>query len=201
MGFHPFCLPALPRHLGIEFFVNGFYNAISDYIYLQPTGQFIDDDPVYQYVQDDSNLYGGEIGFHLHPHPLDWLHLESSFETVTGKLAHSNVYLPLIPANKLSNTFRVEFDGKQVSNKYAFVTLQNVFNKNNVGDFETRTGGYSLVNLGFGATIKAYNQPFNIKLSANNLFDKEYVSHLSRLKPDGIYNIGRNINIGVAVPF
>jgi len=185
----------------IEFFVNGFYNAISDYIYLQPTGQFIDDDPVYQYVQDDSNLYGGEIGFHLHPHPLDWLHLESSFETVTGKLADSNVYLPLIPANKLSNTFRVEFDGKQVSNKYAFVTLQNVFNKNNVGDFETRTGGYSLVNLGFGATIKAYNQPFNIKLSANNLFDKEYVSHLSRLKPDGIYNIGRNINIGVTVPF
>ena len=89
----------------IEFFVNGFYNAISDYIYLQPTGQFIDDDPVYQYVQDDSNLYGGEIGFHLHPHPLDWLHLESSFETVTGKLADSNVYLPLIPANKLSNTF------------------------------------------------------------------------------------------------
>ena len=108
--------------------------------------------------------------------------------------------LSLQQFNKLSNTFRVEFDGKHVSNKYAFVTLQNVFNKNNVGDFETRTGGYSLVNLGFGATIKAYNQPFNIKLSANNLFDKEYVSHLSRLKPDGIYNIGRNINIGVTVP-
>ncbi|WP_417443842.1 TonB-dependent receptor [Joostella sp.] len=185
----------------IEFFVNGFYNSVSDYIYLQPTGDFIDEDPVYQYVQDDSNLYGGEVGFHLHPHPLDWLHFESSFETVTGKLDDSDLYLPLIPANKLSNTFRVEFEGEHVSKKYAFVTLQNIFDKNNVGDFETRTGGYSLVNLGLGATIHAGNQPFDIKLSANNVFDKEYVSHLSRLKTDGIYNIGRNINIGVSVPF
>jgi iron complex outermembrane receptor protein len=30
-------------------------------------------------------LYGGEIGLHFHPHPLDWLHYETSFETVTGK--------------------------------------------------------------------------------------------------------------------
>ncbi|MEL4308299.1 TonB-dependent receptor [Joostella sp. CR20] len=185
----------------IEFFVNGFYNNVSDYIYLQPTGDFIDEDPVYQYVQDDSKLYGGEIGLHLHPHPLDWLHLESTFETVTGKLSDTDAYLPLIPANKLSNTLRVEFDGENITNKYAFVTLQNVFDQENPGDFETRTGGYSLVNLGLGATLKAFNQPFKLKVSANNLFDKTYVSHLSRLKTDGIYNIGRNINFGLSMPF
>ncbi|MDG3582120.1 TonB-dependent receptor [Galbibacter pacificus] len=184
-----------------EFFINGFYNAISDYIYLEPTGDEIDGQPVYQYVQNDSRLYGGEVGFHLHPHPFDWLHFESSFETVTGKLDDTDEYLPLIPANKLTNTFRVEMKDGALTKKYAFLTLQNVFNQNNVGTFETRTGGYSLVNIGLGATINPWNQPLSIKLTANNLLDKEYISHLSRLKPDGIYNIGRNINIGLSVPF
>jgi hypothetical protein len=35
---------------------------------------------------------------HFHPHPLDWLHYETSFETVTGKKQDGD-YLPLIPAN------------------------------------------------------------------------------------------------------
>jgi iron complex outermembrane receptor protein len=37
----------------------------------------------------------GEIGLHFHPHPLDWLHYETSFETVTGKKQDGD-YLPLI---------------------------------------------------------------------------------------------------------
>ncbi|QLE03012.1 TonB-dependent receptor [Galbibacter sp. BG1] len=185
----------------VEFFANGFYNTINDYIYLEPTGAIEDGDPVYQYVQDDSFLYGGEFGFHLHPHPIDWLHYETSFETVTGKLRDSGDYLPLIPANKLTNTFRVEFTKGNISNKYAFITMTNVFDQDNVDNFETRTGGYTLFNVGLGATFTAYNQPFQLSVSANNLFDKQYISHLSRLKVDGIYNIGRNINIGLSVPF
>jgi iron complex outermembrane receptor protein len=52
--------------------------------------------------------YTGEIGLHFHPHPLDWLHYETSFETVTGKKQNGD-YLPLIPANNWSNTIRTEF--------------------------------------------------------------------------------------------
>jgi iron complex outermembrane receptor protein len=66
----------------IEVFVNGFFNRINNYIFVSPNGDFVDENPVYLYVQDDAKLYGGEIGFHLHPHPLDWLHFESSFEMV-----------------------------------------------------------------------------------------------------------------------
>jgi iron complex outermembrane receptor protein len=40
---------------------------------------------VFSYIQNNAKLYGGEIGLHFHPHPLDWLHYETSFETVTGK--------------------------------------------------------------------------------------------------------------------
>src|SRR5690606_27242850 len=81
----------------VEFFANGFYNHVSDYIYLTPNGEFVEDDAVFLYTQNDAKLYGGEFGLHFHPHPLDWLHVESSFETVTGK--QDADYLPLIPAN------------------------------------------------------------------------------------------------------
>ena len=61
----------------IELFANAFYNKVNNYIFLNPNGDFIDDDPVFVYEQENASLYGGEFGFHLHPHPLDWLHFES----------------------------------------------------------------------------------------------------------------------------
>ncbi len=180
----------------IEFFVNGFYNLVNDYIYLSPNGTSINNTPVYNYVQDNSALYGGEIGLHFHPHPLDWLHYESSFETVTGKL-DSGHYLPLIPANSINNTIRVEFDYKEETNMYAFVKLKSVFSQDNVSTFETATGSYNLLSAGFGGNIKAFNNDLSIIISGTNLTDKTYVNHLSRLKPDGIFNMGRNFSLGL----
>ncbi len=182
-----------------ELFVNGFYNAVNDYIFLMPNGAVIDQDPVYVYTQDNAKLYGGEIGMHLHPHPLDWLHLESSFETVTGKQGNGK-YLPLIPAASLTNTFRVEFkrEDKTFFDTYGFITLNSVFDQNKVSEFETDTNGYHLVHMGIGSKIKLNPKlPLEFRITANNLLDKDYVSHLSRLKPEGINNIGRNINIGL----
>tara|TARA_R110002012_G_scaffold81945_2_gene207369 strand:- start:50377 stop:52614 length:2238 start_codon:yes stop_codon:yes gene_type:complete len=180
----------------IEFFVNGFYNHINNYIYLSPNGTFIDSEPVYNYVQDNAALYGGEVGLHFHPHPLDWLHYESSFETVTGKL-DSGDYLPLIPANSINNTIRVEFDIKEKASSYAFVKLQSVFNQGNVSTFETTTDGYNLLSAGFGGNIKVLNNDLSITISGTNLTNKTYINHLSRLKPDGIFNMGRNFSLGL----
>jgi iron complex outermembrane receptor protein len=184
-----------------EFYVNGFYNSISDYIYLEPDGTVIDGNAVFHYQQQDANLFGGEAGIHYHPHPLDWLHMESNFSSVTGQLKN-NGNLPLIPANNWANTLRFEFNkiNKDMKKGYGYLTLKSYFAQNKVSDFETTTNGYSLLNLGFGATITISNQPIDFKLSANNVLDKEYISHLSRLKSDGISNIGRNINLGISVP-
>ena len=185
----------------IEFFVNGFYNAIKDFIFIEPNGEVIREDDVFVYQQENAELYGGEIGFHLHPHPLDWLHFESSFETVIGK-QKNGTYLPLIPANSLVNTIRVESKTAQnwLNNGYAYITLKSVFDQDNVGDFENPTKGYNLVNLGFGGNVLAFNTPFEVRLSAQNIFDKTYISHLSRLKTDGIANIGRNISLAISIP-
>ena len=113
------------RH--IEVFANGFYNKLNNYIFASPTGEIIDDYQVYRYIQSDAKLYGGEFGFHLHPHPFDWLHLESSFATVIGE-EDSGEYLPLIPANKWSNTIRVEFKGTDTFNEiYTALNLDSFF--------------------------------------------------------------------------
>lgn len=184
----------------IEFFANGFHNAIKDYVFIKPNGNFIGQDVVFLYDQQNARLYGGEFGFHLHPHPLDWLHVESTYETVTGKL-NKDGYLPLIPADTWTNTLRVEFekDNNWLNNSYAFITLRSIFDKNKVNDFETTTDGYHLLNLGLGSTATVFGQEVDIRLSGNNLFNQTYISHLSRLKTDGIANIGTNVNIGFSI--
>jgi iron complex outermembrane receptor protein len=116
-----------------EFFVNGFYNHIN-YIYTSPAGFMLDNNDVFNYIQD--NNYMEEIGLHFHPHPLG-LHYETSFETVTGKKQDGD-YLPLIPANNWNNTIRTEFSIKNWL-RFCNANLSSTFNQNNVSGFETST--------------------------------------------------------------
>jgi len=175
-----------------EVFANGFYNHINNYIFIAPTGELEEAFFIYKYTQDNAKLYGGEIGWHLHPHPIDWLHLNSSFEIVIGKQKNGN-YLPLIPANKFTNTLKTEFKNKKwLQNGFGAITLESTFKQNNISEFETSTSDYNIVNLGVGGTIKLKTIDFNINLNMNNVFNESYISHLSRLKTNGIPNIGRN---------
>ncbi len=181
-----------------EFFVNGFYNKINNYIYSSPTGDIRDDNVVFDYVQNNAYLYGGEIGLHFHPHPLDWLHINSSFESVTGKKENGD-YLPFIPANNWNNAIRVDFkQAKWLSDGYASFDVSHTFDQRNVSGFETQTNDYTLLGIGLGGKITIGKTKFDVNLNGNNLLDKKYIAHLSRLKTDGIPNIGRNVVVGVS---
>lgn len=185
------------RNEHIELFANGFYNAVNNFIFLSPTNEVLQGNNVYEYQQNDAALYGGEFGFHLHPHPLDWIHFESSFETVTGRL-ENDAYLPLMPAHSLRNTFRINIaDGQLRKDSSFFVTLQNTFDQTKHSEFETRTGGYSLLSAGIESKFNFENIDLAVGITATNLTDKEYVSHLSRFKPEGILNIGRSVNLSL----
>ena len=181
----------------LEFFLNGFYNGLQDYIFLSPTGAVEDGADVYEYIQGDAKLYGGEAGFHFHPHKLDWLHLESSFELVIGKQENGD-YLPLIPANQWRNTLRGEFEIKDWWQKgFATINVASSFAQNNVSMFETPTDAYSIINLGLGGSLQVGNLEFDLSANLNNAFDTSYTAHLSRLKSEGIPNIGRNFILGL----
>lgn len=180
-----------------EFFVNGFYNNVNNYIYSSPSGTQINGFDVFDYIQNNAKLFGGEMGLHFHPHPLDWLHFETSFETVTGKKQNGD-FLPLIPANNWNNSIRTEFKIKNwVEDGFATLSVSSTFNQNKVSGFETKSNGYTLINLGFGGKVKLEKMVFDLNLNGNNLFNKKYISHLSRLKNDEIPNIGRNIVLGI----
>lgn len=180
-----------------DFFANGFYNHINNYIFISPNGNVIDDNFVYDYLQNNAVLYGGETGIHLHLHEIDWLHMTSSYEMVIGQL-NNNSSLPLIPANQWKNNFRANFDvSKNIKNSFIFLQANYTFNQNKIGEFETKTNDYFLLSSGIGTDIQLNKSKFNMYLTATNLLNKQYIAHLSRLKADGIYNMGRNIILGV----
>jgi len=188
------------KHLTFD--VSAFYNNIFNYIHLSPTTDTTDEGvDIYRYMQADAYLYGGEVSIHLHPHPLHWLHLKSTYSYVIGKKKQGG-YLPLIPGQKLI------FDIRATKNKWkAFRDLfvkagiDFVFAQNNPSEFETATPAYTLVNLGAGFDILIKQQRFSFSIIANNLLDVTYFDHLSSLKPLGIYDMGRNVSFSVKIPF
>ncbi|HET8753046.1 MAG TPA: TonB-dependent receptor [Salinimicrobium sp.] len=189
------------RNDHLEIFGNAFYNRINDYIFLDPTGKIMDENPIFEYQQTDAELFGGEAGIHFHPHPLDWLHLESQFEMVIGKQINGN-YLPLIPAHSVLNTLRMEFQKNSwLEESYGFVSLKSYFKQDKISRFEAPTAGYSLLSAGFGGSVILKGSEYQLRISGNNLLNKTYFSHLSRLKIDGIPNMGRNISLSLKTTF
>jgi iron complex outermembrane receptor protein len=185
------------RNSHFELFLNGFYNHITNYIFIAPNGNQINGNDVYDYLQANANLYGGEAGIHFHPHPIDWLHITSSFESVTGKKQNGE-NLPLIPAMKWNSSIKTEFKStKWFQEGFAVLNLEHYLNQNNPGLFETNTTDYTLLKLGFGGQIRLGKMAFDVNINANNLLDKRYISHLSRLKNDGIPNMGRTVVLGI----
>jgi iron complex outermembrane receptor protein len=189
------------RNEHFEMFTNAFYNKINNYIYLNPTNEIIENDPVFEYFQENALLFGGEAGLHIHPHPIDWLHFESSVELVNGQ-REGGENLPLIPATSLTNTLRTEWEKMGfLTNSFAFITVKSTLEQNEVNEFETITPAYTLLSAGIGGKFKFKAQEFGLRVGGTNLLNKTYISHLSRLKPDGIPNRGRNISISLNASF
>ena len=184
----------------VEFFANAFFNKLYNYIYLAPTGQTQNTYAVYQYEQNNARLYGGEIGLHFHPHPWDWLHIDTSFETVTGQ-DDANNYLPLIPADQWKNNLRItkKYKNKAIKRFYVSLSANHTFEANRVSQFENKQPAYTLLSSSIGANFSWKKTDFNLNLSVHNLTDKRYISHLSVLREDNIPNMGRNIVFTVNV--
>ncbi len=188
------------RHTSLDLSV--FYNHINDYIYLAPTNDTTDSgQKIYQYSQSNARLYGGEATWHIHPHPLEWLHFKTTYAYVIGEQRNGG-YLPRIPAQQLYLELKVEKDvWKSFRNIYLSGGVRFVFDQNHPSEFEMATDGYNLVNLGFGFKVKAGRQLIDFSITATNLLNIDYYSHLSTLKDLGYYDMGRNVSFSVKIPF
>jgi iron complex outermembrane receptor protein len=186
----------------LDFYVNPYFNYIRDYIYVQPTNEEREGYQVYDYMQDNARLLGGEAGFHFHPHPWDWLHLDGSYSDTFGSKTNGGD-LPLMPSQKINSTLSVTFNGKKSVRKFsAYVHELYSFAQNRVASYETTTPHYNVVNAGvdFNFAIGRHFTPLELSATVDNIFNEAYYDHLSRYKTEGIYNVGRNFNIKLSLP-
>lgn len=180
----------------------GFYNRIDNYIFIAPTGDSTQSAlSIFKYKQENSFLYGGEAGIHLHPNFIKWLHFISTFSTVIGKQV-SGDYLPFIPANKLKFEFRGENPRVWfLSKAFAAVNIGTAFAQNHPAPEESPSNSYTLIDLSIGGSIKLKGQFISISISANNIMDTKYIDHLSTLKEVSLFDPGRNISLNLKIPF
>lgn len=182
-----------------------FGNHISNYIFLQ---RLVDDQ--YQFTQGDARLWGGEVMVDFHP--VEQLHYDNTFSYVNARLLHQDEdarWLPFTPAPRWTSNLRYDIirDGKVLNNTYVSVGLECFLRQGNVhtaNDTETATSSYTLFNMSAGTDVRFHGRRLcSVYLTATNLFNRAYQSHLSRLKyadGPGIYNMGRNIGVKLIVP-
>lgn len=195
-----------------------FANRIDHYIFLQRNGtQFIAGIPVYSYQAGDARLLGFEATADIHP--FHSLHIGNTFSLVDAVQLHQpaeSKYLPMTPAPRWNTEIKYELthDGHRFNN--AFVALEVECNLRQThylkaSDTETPTPSYTLVNINAGTDLNNSQgkRIASLYLSVENLFDRAYQNHLSRLKymdvnnltlRQGIYNPGRNIALRLIVP-
>lgn len=212
-------------HVTLEF--TPFINFINNFIYVRKLtaaggGDSIPDRdepaPAFEFTSGRARLWGGEIYFDMHPHPVDWLHIENSFSFVRGILpgkSDSMKNLPFIPAPHYQAEIKATWksNGKRLPAGYVKLGFDHFFAQDNffsAFNTETATPSYSLLSAGVGINTKTKKGKdlAGFYLSAENLADVIYQSHLSRLKyaPEnpltgrvGIFNAGRNISIRMTV--
>jgi iron complex outermembrane receptor protein len=204
-----------------------FVNHISNFIFLQrmDEGERLKDErlemndegfPVYQYAAGTARLWGGEATVVVHP--MRRLHIENTFAYVATRLLHQpddSRYLPTTPQPRWTATIKCDLlrQCRHLSNSYASIGLECYLRQHHIfaaNDTETPSPSYTLLNAAAGTDVMHHGRRLlSVFLTANNLLDRAYQNHLSRLKyadvntmtgRRGVSNMGRNIGIKVVVP-
>jgi iron complex outermembrane receptor protein len=176
-----------------EFFVNPYVSMVNNFIFIQafdsviasPAGTY----SYFEYEQvDRALLYGGEVGFHYHPHQLHRLHLSSDFSLTIGEDQSANP-IDLIPQPNLNSRIRFDINNKN-DFKFEFFTLEHQYflAQNRVAVYEKPTSEFHLINF---SLQMSYKENIGLQLGARNILNTMYIAHLSPLK---------NIGTGLAQP-
>ena len=230
---------SLQADLGLDFNSNYvsaqlalFANRIDNYIFTHRVLEVIDPDYLtYAYTQGDARLLGFEAGIDFHP--IHSIHFSNTFSYVNAQQLHANddtKYLPFTPAPHWTSELKWELfhhshntvnhhhtsdaaHRSPLNNLYFAVGLDCYMKQSNIysaDDTETETPGYALLSLSAGTDIQVKGKKIaELYITADNLLDKAYQNHLSRLKytdinvvtgRQGVFNMGRNITFKLVIP-
>lgn len=201
----------------MSFQLSLFANRIDNYIFIQKLGNIqIEDVPAYRYTAGNARIMGGEARIIIHP--VRHLHFENSFSYINSVQLHSpeeSRFLPFTPAPRWLSTlhYDINTNSKLLDNTYIEIEMDYNFKQNHVyrvNNSETPTPSYTLFNMSAGTNITYRKKNlFSFYIMVNNIFNKAYQNHLSRLKyadtnvitgRKGVFNMGRNIGFKILVP-
>lgn len=189
------------QYLGkqLQISTTGFYNFFKNYIYLKPSDDEWFGFKKYYFVQDKAMLFGTESQITFTPNFVKGLKLSLSYNQVVGKL-FNHTFLPYMPAQKISPEIRYDYS----TTKYAFYAFANMpiyLKQNRLHYTENPTPQYNLLNMGLGLTVKTPKIDYKLNFIANNLTNKAYFDHLSRIKNYGFLNMGRDFCLQFKIQF
>ena len=230
---------SLQADLGLDFtsrYVSAqlalFANRINNYIFTHRIPEEIEEGYLtYAYTQGDARLLGFEAGIDLHP--VHSLHFSNTFSYVDAQQMHASddtKYLPFTPAPRWTSELKWELfhhshatvnhhhtadeaHRSLFNNLYIAAGLDCYLKQTHIysaDDTETETPGYALLSLSAGTDIQVKGRKIaELYITADNLLNKAYQNHLSRLKyadenvvtgRRGVFNMGRNITFKLVVP-
>jgi len=156
-----------------------FATRYDNFIYLEETGEVIDEFEVVQFTQADAEFTGLELHGHyeiIHQGS-SHLHLGFSYDRVQAELRDTGDPLPRIPPQRgrlaliyMSDKIDARIEGWWVDEQ------------DRVAEHETRTPGYGMLNASFGYRFFAGRTVHELILRGRNLTDEAAYNHVSFLK-------------------
>jgi len=230
---------SLQADLGLDFtsrYVSAqlalFANRIDNYIFTHRLPEEIEEGYLtYAYTQGDARLLGFEAGVDFHP--VHSIHFSNTFSFVDAQQMHASSdtkYLPFTPAPRWTSELKWELfhhshstvnhhhnansiHRSLLNNLYIAAGLECYLKQSHIysaDDTETTTPGYALLSLSAGTDINVNGKKIaEFYITADNLLNKAYQSHLNRLKYSdvnsvtgrrGVFNMGRNVTFKVVIP-
>ncbi|HEY7862143.1 MAG TPA: TonB-dependent receptor [Thermoanaerobaculia bacterium] len=176
--------------------VSFFYSDITDFIYLNATGEEEDDLPVFAFLQADAEFVGGEahVDFDLIHEDPNHLTLEVGGDYVRAELSEGGD-LPRIPALRYWAGLRYGSP-----RWYGSVEVRRTEEQDRVAENETPTPGYTFLNALIGYRLFIGTSVAEIFLRGVNLTDEEARNHISFLK-DVAPLPGTDVTLGMRVAF
>ena len=174
--------------------VTGFYNDIRNHIYGEDTGRLSRVLlPIYQFRGSDAVFSGFELAVDVDAGR--GLALEGVASSVRGSLKETGQPLPLIPPLKGHVALKYERPSW-----YLRAEAEMADGQHRVGEFETATAGYTVLNAAAGVRLTFGGRLNVLTVSLVNAANSEYRNHLSRVK-EIMPEAARSLNVIYRVVF
>ena len=155
--------------------ISPYANFINNYIYAFLTGDTLENFPVRQFSATDARLVGFEAGITVEP--VERIAVRGSVDYVNAQDTKNNVPLPFTPPLRglVSVSYRDEIFSGGLEWRLAA-------RQTRLGDGDTPTAGYGLLNCGAGMRIVSGRLVHALSVRCDNLLNRVYRDNLSVIK-------------------